>query len=258
MPVATQEILATADFATLADIARNSHISSEPDSRQVIFKWLKENRKDMYYQVLGVLYDVSVYKIDGTGAFTNYPEDELGMFVVTYLSKDFPGAPRIPLQKTAAAGYRVAYELLGLEKLFEQEVLHGEDLPRICMGATLSISDLIAQIITEARDFDPLDASEMHMKISEENGELAEAMLVERGKLPGKKLKEPALGEGADVIIASICAIAKHYPSIPADELAMGLAKWVNVKTGKYFDKLHAPAPVPAPRSGRVGPVNKF
>lgn len=122
----------------------------------------------------------------------------------------------------------------------------------------MSISDMLAHIITEVRDFDKLDTSELHMKISEENGELAEAILVERGKLPGKKLKEPALAEGADVIIATICTVAKHYASIPAPELATLLSKWVNVKMGKYSEKLHTPPPAPPPRSGRVGPVNKF
>lgn len=254
---ALENFLAQSDFPTLATAIR-THYAFTAGNREETLAWLCVNRKSMYYQVLGCLYDVAVYRVDGTGVTADAPPDEIGMYFASTLAGDFRDAPVIPLQDSMETCYAVACELLGLPQLFKAENEAGESLGRYCKGPTVSISDLLTHIIMEVRGFEILDTSELHMKVSEENGEFGEAILIERGRLPGKKLKEPALGEGADVIIATVCTLAKHYGSMPAEDLADMLSKWVNIKMGKYSRKLHAPAPVKPPRVGRVGPVNKF
>lgn len=253
----TVDFLAKADFPDLMDAIR-ANTPFFGSYCKAVMAWLAENRKTMYYQVLGALYDVAVYEVDGTGATASAPADEIGMFFASTLAGEFPDAPVIPLQKSMEIGYQVACELLGLEQLFKAEHHAGFSFGRLCHGASVSVTDLMPHIIEEVRGFEVLDVSELHMKVSEETGEFGEAVLIERGRLPGKKLNEPAMGEGADVIIATICVLAKHYPDLSPAELSTLLSKWVNVKMAKYSRKLHAPAAVPPVRQGPVGPVNKF
>ena len=252
-----ENFLAQADFLAMAEAIR-MHEAFLVTNREATMDWLFKNRKSMYYQVLGLLYDVDVYQVDGTGITANAPPDEIGKFFASTLANEFPDAPVIPLQDSLEVCYQVACELLGLEQLFKAEHAADEGLGRYCHGASVSVTDLMPHIIEEVRGFETLDVSELHMKVSEETGEFGESILIERGRLPGKKLKEPAMGEGADVIIATICVLAKHYPHLSPAELTTLLTKWVNIKMAKYSRKLHAPAPAPLVRQGRVGPVTKF
>jgi hypothetical protein len=199
---------------------------------------LKEKRPEAYFTVLGCFYDVAVYPVTGEGVTADCPPEEIGMYFAATNVGDFENAPEIPLMKTENLCYQTACRLLGLERLFEAECRFKMQLPRRCPVEDTSITDLLPHIITQVRRFDKLDTTEMHMKLSEENGEFAEALLVERGKLPGKKLKEPAMGEGADVIIATICTLAKHYPDLSPEQLAAELSKWVNIKMNKYEQNL--------------------
>jgi hypothetical protein len=199
---------------------------------------LKRLRPVAYCTALACLYDIAVYRVTGEGVTEGCPPEEIGQFFVSTVSGQFENAPTIPLQATEQEGFVVACALLGLEQLFEAECFYNTTLPRQCPEAPVSITTLMPHIITQVRAYDTLDVNEMHMKVSEETGELGTAILVERGKLPGKVLNEPAMGEGADVIIATISTLAKHYPDLSPEELSAELTKWVNFKMGKYEAKL--------------------
>lgn len=129
-----EAFLAQADLATLA-VAMRHHEAFHVSNREATLLWLQANRKTMYYQVLGCLYDVAVYPVDGTGVTANAPASDRGMFFASTLAGDFPDAPVIPLQSTMEACYHVACELLGLERLFKAETEAGESLGRYCKPA---------------------------------------------------------------------------------------------------------------------------
>ena len=57
---------------------------------------------------------------------------------------------------------------------------------------------------------DGLNTEQMFMHISQEVGELAECINVEKGVLLGKTLKENSLHEVADIFIATIATIVRH------------------------------------------------
>lgn len=72
------------------------------------------------------------------------------------------------------------------------------------------------------------------MKLSEECGELNEAMLKDLGFLQHKGELEGPLGEAADVIIVAISAIAAHCPELPQSALVEQLRTALVEKTNKY------------------------
>lgn len=124
-------LLAAADLATLCDAMR-THEAFTVCNREATLAWLLEHRKVMYYQVLGCLYDVAVYEVDGTGVTADAPEHERGMFFASTLAGDFPDAPDIPLQPTFESCYQVACEMMGLARLCQAEHEAGEALGRYC------------------------------------------------------------------------------------------------------------------------------
>jgi len=239
------DFLKTASVVDLVTLLRAGDNPFTWETRMEAMELLRQTRNNAYYIVLGCAYDVASYTV-GEVYGNDAPEDERPLYFASTNEGDFVGAPSIPLQSTLQASFRVACELLGLERLFRLEYREQQSLPRTYQGHSTDFERQMVHIIELAREFDQLDASELHMKVSEENGELAEAILVERGKLPGKKLKEPAAGEGADVIISAVCTLAKHYSGLSAEELASQLSKWINIKTGKYERKLHKEAGIPA------------
>ncbi len=97
--------------------------------------------------------------------------------------------------------------------------------------------DRFIQACTESRrDKRPLAVR--GLKVGEESGELAEAIAHHEGWLPLKQMKEPLIGEVADVIIASIDVLRKAYPESISDKELMDmldeylkkkLDKWTNI-----------------------------
>ena len=75
---------------------------------------------------------------------------------------------------------------------------------------------------------------QLHMKCSEEMGELAEVLLVESGVLPHKTVNEDAFHEAADVFICLIGVLATHYPDLSPREIYTTLEQAVGQKTEKY------------------------
>lgn len=81
-------------------------------------------------------------------------------------------------------------------------------------------------------DAKPLAA--MGLKLMEETGELAECINFELGYLPHKTMKEPLMGEAADVIQNVVAILAKAYPELSHEEILDDLADALEKKTDKW------------------------
>jgi NTP pyrophosphatase (non-canonical NTP hydrolase) len=237
-----KQFLATASGTEIAIANQNGAGPFRSNPQHEIYEWLRLNRKDAYFVVLCCYYDVAAYKVDGTAATGSEgcPPQEIGKWFASTHAGDFSDAPVIPVQDTLETCYAVACELLGLEKLYQAEQQAGTALPRTCHGESTSITDLVAHIVREVRLLERMNATELTLYLSTEKGEFSEAILAEQGKLPGKYLKEPAMGEAADCIVGVVCILAKHYPDMSPEEIGKNLGKWCNIKMRKYSKKLRA------------------
>jgi NTP pyrophosphatase (non-canonical NTP hydrolase) len=71
-------------------------------------------------------------------------------------------------------------------------------------------------------------------KIMEEVGEFSEALLHKLGYLPHKEMKEPLVGEAADVIITVIDTLCAAYPEMNEEQLIMTLNEHLRLKSEKW------------------------
>lgn len=74
----------------------------------------------------------------------------------------------------------------------------------------------------------------MGLKLMEEVGELAECINFELGYLPHKQMKEPAMGEAADVIQNALAILAKMYPDHTPAQIVAALEYQLDHKTNKW------------------------
>ena len=81
---------------------------------------------------------------------------------------------------------------------------------------------------------DPKPLWALGLKIGEESGELLEALNHSLGMLPHKKMKEPLMGEVADVIQVALAIAAKAYPKLTMAELLKQLEHQLVIKTDKW------------------------
>lgn len=72
-------------------------------------------------------------------------------------------------------------------------------------------------------------------KIMEELGEFSEALMHKMGFLPHKTMKEPLVGEAADVIICVMDTLSAAYPELSEEELADLLMEHLNKKSEKWI-----------------------
>jgi NTP pyrophosphatase (non-canonical NTP hydrolase) len=86
-------------------------------------------------------------------------------------------------------------------------------------------------ITTAERDTKP--AISQLMKLVEETGEVAESVNVSMGFIH-KDLKEPLMGEIADVILCAIAVAKKMHPLINNTELYKAIDGYLNVKMDKW------------------------
>lgn len=88
------------------------------------------------------------------------------------------------------------------------------------------------QVIAQHERMDPLM---LLCKLTEECGELAEAVLVERGFKPHKTLEsDAAIAEAADVLMCLLLLLGRLYPTRPPAELAAQLTGQANEKLARY------------------------
>jgi hypothetical protein len=196
---------------------------------------LKARAPAAYTAVLCLLYDVWPYPVTGDDLTEGAPTHELGQFFISYRPGDFPDAPIVPLARTLQQAYDVGANVLRLEALFQRECDAQAELPHICFVAEIpTVEAQLARVVAQTRQFEPMSATELALKGSEESGEFASAVLVETGAIRHKSLKEPSFGEAADTILCMVSALAKLYPDMSPEEVSDELAKWLHIKQLKY------------------------
>jgi phosphoribosyl-ATP pyrophosphohydrolase len=85
------------------------------------------------------------------------------------------------------------------------------------------------------RTHERMDPSMLMCKLTEEAGELAEAVLVAQGFKPHKTLApDAALDEAADVMLCLLLVLSRVYPDQPPDALARSLAGRIDDKLARY------------------------
>lgn len=102
------------------------------------------------------------------------------------------------------------------------------------------IDDILLKAIEYSRDERALlkTGRDACLKLMEEVGELAEALLYEDGLLPHKApLKEPSVGEAADIILMVMQVLANHYKISPKELLVL-LKCHLETKLTKWNDKV--------------------
>lgn len=92
---------------------------------------------------------------------------------------------------------------------------------------------LPSRIINLARE-DAKGVEAMGLKLMEEVGELAEAINFHQGYLPHKTMKEPLIGEAADVIQNVLAILARIYEDKSPDEILGELEEHLQKKTDKW------------------------
>ena len=97
-----------------------------------------------------------------------------------------------------------------------------------------------------------------HAKLVEESGEFAEAVNHKLGYLPHKTMKEPAMGEVADVIICVLDTARSLHLELSDDEFKAELQKQLDLKSKKWETVLVNPsAPSQTTHCTKV-PMAKF
>lgn len=89
------------------------------------------------------------------------------------------------------------------------------------------------RIINLARE-DAKGVEAMGLKLMEEVGELAEAINFHQGYLPHKTMKEPLIGEAADVIQNVLAILSRVYEDKSPDEILGELEEHLQKKTDKW------------------------
>jgi NTP pyrophosphatase (non-canonical NTP hydrolase) len=78
------------------------------------------------------------------------------------------------------------------------------------------------------------------LKLGEEFGEFSEALLHSQGLLPHKEMKEPLVGEAADVIICTLDALAGAHPDWAPEYLIDRLNEQLDKKSDKWLRVMRA------------------
>lgn len=205
---------------------------------------LKQRDRDLYFAVLGLMYDVWPQLITGQDITEDAPPHDIGKFFVGRNAEDFVDAPVIPLATTLEKAFEVGCLTLQLEGQLQRECNAGEPLPRCCFPEGIQALDLqLCRVVSQSRLFERMTPSELGLKATEELGEFGTAVLVETGAITHKSLKEPAFGEVADVLLCMTSALAKLYPNMSPREVSDELARWVHIKQAKYDALLESKQP---------------
>ena len=101
--------------------------------------------------------------------------------------------------------------------------------------------NLMTEIVESART-DNLSLCEMFLKLTEEVGELATAILVEEGAI-NKTIDEDSMHEAADVMIMVLCVLMKSKgEQWDAADVVNELHDAMTTKLGKYYELLNNPS----------------
>ena len=92
---------------------------------------------------------------------------------------------------------------------------------------------IVDRIITLGKD-DSKPLSVIALKLMEEVGEFAECLNFELGYLQHKVMKEPLIGEAADIIQVVLAILGKHYIEKSSAEIIELLQEHLIKKTDKW------------------------
>lgn len=93
---------------------------------------------------------------------------------------------------------------------------------------------ILYELFVMTRQYETAPDWAMGLKLSEEVGEVNEAVLFSNGYVQHKIMKEDVMHEVADVFNVCIALLVKHYPGIPIDQLFTEFAAAVEKKGRKY------------------------
>lgn len=97
-------------------------------------------------------------------------------------------------------------------------------------------SDAFAEALSVFATHERMDPLMLLCKLTEESGELAEAVLVQRGYKPHKILPtDAAIDETADVVLCLLLVLSRLYPERSPEQLAAELAKHIDSKLVRYI-----------------------
>lgn len=102
------------------------------------------------------------------------------------------------------------------------------------MNTELSLQEKFEYIVRFSQEKDNMGAHPMTLKIMEEVGEFAQAILKETGYLPHKTLKEDVICEAADIIITVLTALGNHYIDTTPYIIVKTLLDQIQLKQEKY------------------------
>lgn len=107
----------------------------------------------------------------------------------------------------------------------------------IATGLTMSIpAESFVSALQIYADHERMDPLMLLCKLTEECGELAEAVLVERGFKPHKTLEpEAAIAEAADVLLCLLLVLSRLYPGLSPEQLATRLSQQADGKLARYI-----------------------
>jgi len=100
------------------------------------------------------------------------------------------------------------------------------------------MAPLLGYALTDAaeltRELETAPPAILGLKLAEECGEFAEALSKELGYLQHKELKEPLMGEAADIINVVLATLVMTYPDKPLGDLIRELRDHMEIKNIKY------------------------
>lgn len=104
------------------------------------------------------------------------------------------------------------------------------------------LGNVMFDLIQMTREYETLPDWALGLKLSEEVGEVAEALMVANGFSRHKTLEEDVLHEVADVINVCIGLLTQHYNELSPEELERALTDAISKKGKKYQSILEAGA----------------
>ena len=96
------------------------------------------------------------------------------------------------------------------------------------------IGDAMTDTVELTRKLETAEPWALGLKLSEETGEFSEALLKELGYLQHKELKEPLMGEAADVINVVLATLVMTYPDKHIGDIVRELRDHMVLKNIKY------------------------
>lgn len=102
--------------------------------------------------------------------------------------------------------------------------------------------DTFSEAFTQFARHERMDPLMLLCKLTEEAGELAEAVLAQRGFKPHKQLPpEASFDEAADVLLCLLLVLSRLHPELSPEQLASRFADHIDGKLARYVARQPIP-----------------